>query len=339
MIAYLAEAFGAPCPTLVVDAGALPTQEAPLREALTGLREWLTGMGAAHVLKLALVAASTDPAFDLDYRFVQCLDGGLDEFDFHGSCGHSLLPAVLFGVRTGILEPLRPGRRVRVRVLNNGDVVECGVQALELGCVRFNVSFQPDPSPALTDLLLTGHLLDRVDTPAGSWDVSIVSFGNAYVVVDAADLGLRSAADLFEAGRDVLVVLAQIRAAAAARLGWPADGVFPKVAAVIPDRPGRFLARAISVPSWHPSLALTGVACLAAATQLAGSIPARCAAIAPGRREILIRTPGGTSRATIRTGSPGSERRVLGVDVADQRVRLVSGPLTAPLPRPRTLLW
>jgi 2-methylaconitate cis-trans-isomerase PrpF len=66
--------------------------------------------------------------------------------------------------------------------------------------------------------------------------------------------------------------LTEIRAAAAARLGWPIDGAFPKVAALASFRPGVISVRALSVPKWHPSLALTGTTCLGAAARIEGSI-------------------------------------------------------------------
>ncbi|GGP76106.1 acyl-CoA dehydrogenase family protein [Streptomyces abikoensis] len=86
----------------------------------------------------------------------------------------------------------------------------------------------------------------------------------------------------------------EIRRAAIEPLGWSKDSVFPKIAAVGAYQPGRLATRAISVPSWHPTLALTGATCLAAATTIPGTVPAR----------LLARANGSPQRAIARTGRP-----------------------------------
>ncbi|QTR06025.1 hypothetical protein J7S33_06940 [Saccharothrix algeriensis] len=42
----------------------------------------------------------------------------------------------------------------------------------------------------------------------------------------------------------------------------------------MPDEGGAVAARAVSVPSWHPTLALTGAVCVAAAAAIPGTVPA-----------------------------------------------------------------
>ncbi|GAA1332675.1 hypothetical protein GCM10009660_07490 [Catellatospora bangladeshensis] len=64
-----------------------------------------------------------------------------------------------------------------------------------------------------------------------------------------------------------------MRVAGERLLGWP-PGVFPKIAALMPDEGGAVAARAVSVPSWHPTLALTGAVCVAAAAAIPGTVPA-----------------------------------------------------------------
>ena len=96
------------------------------------MRRYLTEAGGSHVLKIALVRPSAHPLFDLDYRFVQALPDGPDRFDFRGSCGHSILSAVVSAERAGILPALTAGGRVRVNVLNNGDSVVCEMEEQRL---------------------------------------------------------------------------------------------------------------------------------------------------------------------------------------------------------------
>ncbi|WP_018683711.1 PrpF domain-containing protein [Actinokineospora enzanensis] len=292
MIAHIAEAVGAPTPTVVLDAETLPESEERLRPVLTEIRRELIARGQGQVLKFALVRPSEHPLFDLDYRFVQALPGGPDRFDFLGSCGHSILSSVLVAAEINWLPRLAPGSRVRVRVLNNGDHVVCEVDEARHGGGSFTVHFLQGPNAALSRLLVTGAAADSLPTPAGVTEVSIVDVGNPYVFVAATELGLRSREELFDAGEDVFARLAGIRAAAATHLGRPAGSVFPKIAAVGGYQPGRLAARAISVPHWHPTLALTGATCLAAAAAIPGTVPFRLL-----RRggDFAIDTPGGTT--------------------------------------------
>ncbi|WP_063838341.1 PrpF domain-containing protein [Saccharothrix sp. ST-888] len=314
MIAHTAQAVGAPCPTLVLDADLLPAEEPALRPVLTRIREWLQATGSGGVLKFALIAVSAHPLFDLDFRFVQCLPGGADRFDFAANCGHSVLAAVVVAEQQGLLPRLAPGGRVRVRVLNNGDLVVCELAEARSRSRDFTVHFVQSPSVPVADLLLTGRPADllavgRPGTAGAAQEVSLVSLGNPYVFLDACSLGILTERQLFEAGDEVFAQLAAVRAAAARRLGRPVDGALPKIAVVGGFRPGRLHVRSLAVPSWHPTLAVTGAICLAAATAIPGTVPQRVAvrtdATGP---QVEVETPGGrtTVTAAVRP-SPGGD--------------------------------
>lgn len=317
MIGHIAQAVGAPTPTLVLDERRLPQERSRLRAVLTAVRAWLAEAGRTDILKIALVAPSPHPLFDLDYRFVQALPEGHDRFDFVGSCGHSVLASVLAAADRGWLPRLAPGGRVRVRVCPNevapaGDRAAavhmvCQIDEARLGSGTFTVHFLPEIAVPLADLLLTGRSTDQLLDSSGVHEASLVSMGNPYLFVDAAAIGLSSREQLFHAGTDIFERLLRIRRAAAELLRWPTDGVFPKIAAVGAYQPGRLAVRAISVPSWHPSLALTGATCLAAAVAVPGTVPHRLTrATAPSSEDgrggpgatIGIDTPGGSTTVT-----------------------------------------
>ncbi|MER5968929.1 PrpF domain-containing protein [Streptomyces sp. NPDC002055] len=337
----LAQAVGAPCPTLVLEAAGLPATDAALRPLLTEVRGRLAAAGAGHVLKIALLAPSPHPLFDLDYRFVQCLPGGPDEFDFLGSCGHSILASVLVAARRGLLPGLAPGDRIRLRVLNNGDHVVCEVDASARRDAAFTLHFLQQPDTPLRRLLLTGLPVDRLPVDTGVQDASLVSLGNPYVFVDARDLGLRTREELFHAGDEIFERMGRIRTAATDLLRWPSGSVFPKIAAVGVYEPGLLSARAISVPRWHPTLALTGITCLAAAACLEGTLPellqreAAGGAGPPGPaaqqgtagRSVRIDTPGGAARAAVHLADTPGGPVLQWVSVGRKHVRLESDPL------------
>ncbi|MCE7079522.1 PrpF domain-containing protein [Streptomyces sp. ST2-7A] len=323
MIGHLAYAEGSPCPTLVLDSRYLPDDDTRLREVLTGIRHELMSWGGDHILKIALIRPSDHPMFDLDYRFVQALPGAADRFELRGSCGHSVLAAVATASRAGLLAPLSPGTRVRVHVLNNGDSVVCEADRVERDGAWFTVRFvHVSPTP-LRRLLMTGQALTVVETPTRRHTVSLVNGANPYVFVDARALGVRDADALFAGGDDLAVGLETIRGAATDVLGWPRVGTFPKIAALIPDE-GKLAVRALSVPSWHPTIALTGAVCLAAAVAIPGTIPRGLAreAEADGA-SVGIRTPGGETRtASVVTEGPEGDA-LLWTSVIGKQVTLL----------------
>lgn len=320
MIGHVVHAHGSPCPTLVLDARRLPRSDEPLLERLGSARKWLDGAGAGHVLKIALVEPAAHPLFDLEYRFVQALPLAPTAFDLRGSCGHSILASIVAGAESGLLPRLTPGLRVRVMVLNNGDHIACEIAEVRRGSASFDIHFvQPTPKP-LSELLLTGAVTTTVEADGVPVPVSLVSMGNPYAFVAAAALGISRTEELFADDQGLFDRLVRIRRATARLLGWPVDGAFPKVAAVMAAEHGRIAVRAVSVPGWHPTIALTGAACVAAAVQIEGTAPwsaARQAGVPDGAVEIV--TPGGMSSVTSAVHDGARERELTWITVRGKR--------------------
>ncbi|HEX5740562.1 MAG TPA: PrpF domain-containing protein [Pilimelia sp.] len=331
MTGHVAYAAGSPCPTLVLDAAYIPAATSDLVRHLAVVRRRLAAADRAHILKLAVVRPAAHPMYDLDYRFVQALPGGFDRFELRGSCGHSILATVAAAERMGLVRALRPGGRVRVNVLNNGDTVVCEVAARPAPTdLWFTVHFVQQRPVPLAELLIAGEPRTVLEAAGRRYEVSLVSSGNPYVFVDARTLGLDAAACLFAAGDAVHAELVALRRAAAVRLGWPPDGAFPKIAAVLPDGPGALAARALSVPSWHPTIALTGAVCLASAVRIPGTVPAGAAAEGGHLDDTLrILTAGGRTGVTTAVEPVAGEPALCWSSVAGKRVTLEGA-----LPRP-----
>ncbi len=315
---HLAAAVGAPCPTAVVDTTELPPGPAGLDAILHAARRRLVAAGHADVLKIALFAQPREAGVDFRYRFVQVLPGAVDRFDLRGSCGHSILATAAVAAREGWIAPLRPGGRIAVRVLNNGDEVVCQVDEAAPG-IEFTVTFFTPGEPLLGDLLPTGAPAELLrDVP-----VSLVASGNPYAFVDARALGVETRAQLFRDDPRLYERLVAVREAAAVRLGLPTDGAFPKVAAITGFEPGRLAVRALAVGKWHPTLALTGSVCLGVATAIAGTVPnaiAVAAGCAPGAA--TIDTPGASTAVRACTTGPAPQDRLRWTSVAGKRVVL-----------------
>ena len=331
MIGHLAYAEGSPCPTLVLDSRSLPQAEDVLREKLTEARRWMIASGEGSVLKIALIAPSAHPLFDLDYRFVQALPGAGDGFDFRGSCGHSILSSIMVASRHGWLYRPSPGDRVRVNVLNNGDNVVAEVDEANRTSSCFTVHFVYPKPKRLGALLLLGVTTNELALANARVPVSMISMGNPYVFVSAADVGVRTQEELFADDPRLFARLATLQAAATDLLGWPAGGAFPKIAAVGQYLPGRLAVRAISVPGWHPTLALTGTTCLGAAATIEDTIPyalARQAGCPLGA--VAVDTAGGATAVSVATSGTSIGDTVSWVSVDRKFVRYLGSLDIAP---------
>ncbi|MFD3942976.1 PrpF domain-containing protein [Streptomyces sp. NPDC058579] len=256
----------APGPTLVVEVERLPPGALAVTRELAALRAVLAGTPYARVDKIALYGPSVRPrpGADLDYRFVQALPGG--GFDFRAGCGHSLLACVVAAARPG---------PVTVHALTTGDLVRCTPE----GPGETTLAFLRAPTAPGT--LPTGRPVDIV----GGLPVSVVRYGNPYVFVDARHLGVPTGRALFRAGEDVRHALLALRAHAARLLGYDEGSALPKVAAFRAEE-SALAVRALTVGGWHPRLALTGAAALAAAGALPGTV-------VPDLAGRPVRTPGG----------------------------------------------
>jgi 2-methylaconitate cis-trans-isomerase PrpF len=179
-------------------------------------------------------------------------------------------------------------------VLNNGDQVICEAENASPDAAYFTVHFRYAPPLPVRKLLLTGESQTVLRVGRERVPVSLVCTGNPYAFVDAASLGVSSVGEMFADRPDLFDRLVRIRMAAASLLGWPPRGAFPKVALIMRDDPGGVAVRALSVPSWHPSLALTGSVCLAAALKIEYTIPWLAAQAGGGAGDVAdLHTPGG----------------------------------------------
>ncbi|MFD5323790.1 PrpF domain-containing protein [Streptomyces sp. NPDC127092] len=256
VLAHVVLAEDAPGPTLVVRRDRLPPGALASSGELARLRQALARTPYAGLNKIALYGPSAGTAADLDYRFVQALPGG--RFDFRAGCGHSLLACV---VADG-----RAGREVTVRAVTTRDVVRCVPQ----GDGAYTLDFLRPPGVPGT--LPTGRPVDVLD----GVPVTLVRYGNPYVLVDARHLGADARhlpADSPHLPADALQArLLELRARAARLLGYAPESPLPKIALFTRTGPDRLAVRALTVGGWHPRLALTGAAAFAAAGALGGTV-------------------------------------------------------------------
>ncbi|MBS6955692.1 MAG: 3-methylitaconate isomerase [Enterocloster asparagiformis] len=316
--------------------------------------------GAASVTsKVAIVSRSERPGIDVDYTFAQVsVDKPL--VSYRGNCGNISSGVGPFALEMGLVNPRKPLTTVRIYNTNTEKVIEEQVQ-IEDGHVKYRGSYAIagvpgtaapikmsflEPMGSVTGKLLpTGNASDVLDVPGfGPVEVSIVDAANPLVFAAACDLGL-SGAELpgqIDGNEEILGRLEAVRGAAALKLGfvqsaarsaWDSPTI-PKMTIV--SAPGSYvttagakvegeqidlLARMMSMQKTHPTYAMTGAMCTAAAAVIPGTVVSRVLGPDAKPERLRIGHPGGVLEAGVE------------FDVADNAVHIVktSGYRTANL--------
>ena len=208
----------------------------------------------------------------------------------------------------------------------DGDFAIAGVPGtaspIKLKFVRPAGTLKTRPAEG-TDLLPTGNAVDMLDVPGfGPVEVSIVDAANPLVFVKASDLGLTGKELPSELDNDPekLELLEEVRGMAAVKLGlcddytrsaWETPGI-PKMTFVAPAADyitvtGQkisadkidLLSRMMSMQKTHPTYAMTGAMCTAAAAIVPGSVVQQVLRPDVDTQFIRIAHPGGILEAGV----------------------------------------
>jgi probable AcnD-accessory protein PrpF len=273
------------------------------------------GMGGAtsSTSKVVLLAPSTRPGFEVDYRF-GAVAIGAPLIDWYGNCGNlsaAVGPAAILmgmaaahqGVTVVNIWQANIGQHIVARVpVENGAPRETGgfrEDGVAFDGAELVLEFIESEQPT-TPLLPTGNIVDRLEVPGVGWiEATLVTAGNPSVFIDAAVLGLDGTElpDRVNLDGALLARCEAIRAHAAVRMGLAADAAAatrerpatPRVSWVAPPAASLtsaglaqpadaidILARIVSMGKCHHAYAGTGAIALAVAAALPGSVVARC---------------------------------------------------------------
>lgn len=275
-------------------------------------KKQIDGLGGSQSVtsKVAIIKASSYPGADVDYTFAQVsVDKPL--VSYKGNCGNISSGVGPFAIEKGLVKAKEGITSVRIYNTNTGKIIEADVHTKDGNVVYdgdFSIAGVPGTAspvklkfvnPAGTlgkGLLPTGNAVDVLDVPDyGAVEVSIVDAANPLVFVRARDLGLtgRELPGELDTDESKLDLLEKVRGLAAVKLGliddykrsaWDTPGI-PKMTFVAeaddyntPD--GKeikadqidLLSRMMSMQKTHPSYAMTGAMCTAAAAVVPGSI-------------------------------------------------------------------
>ncbi|MBQ7560379.1 MAG: PrpF protein [Synergistaceae bacterium] len=272
----------------------------------------IDGLGGSYSVtsKAAIIKKSANPDADVDYTFAQVsVDKPL--VSYKGNCGNISSGVGPFAIEKGLVKANDGVTTVRVFNTNTQKIIAEEVQTPG-GEVAYSGDFYiagvpgtaspvklkfVNPSGTLGHgLLPTGNVIDTLDVPGfGNVKVSIVDAANPLVFVKANDVGLtgKELPDDLNSKPEMLDLLEKIRGLAAVKLGliddytksaWDTPGI-PKMTIVseaedyitsdgkeISRRKIDLLSRMMSMQKPHPSYAMTGAMCTAAAAVTPGSI-------------------------------------------------------------------
>lgn len=294
--------------------------------------------GAASVTsKVAIVGVSERTDADVDYTFAQVsVDKPL--VSYKGNCGNISSAVGPFAIERGLVKVKEPVTVVKIHNVNTGKIIEAEVQ-IEDGCVKYEGDYaiagvkgtaSPiklkflNPAGTISDRLLpTGLAAEVLEVPeVGSIRASIVDAANPLVFVNAKDVGLKGTElpEELEASQEMLDKLEKIRGIAAVRIGlitdyrqsaWECPGL-PKMALVAEAKPYKtingqnidaeqvdLLIRMMSMQKPHPSMAMTGAMCTAAAAVVKDSVVYQVLREETDTQCIRIGHPGGILEAGV----------------------------------------
>ncbi|MBQ7545218.1 MAG: PrpF protein [Synergistaceae bacterium] len=287
----------------------------------------IDGLGGSYSVtsKVAIIKKSDNPEADVDYTFAQVsVDKPL--VSYKGNCGNISSGVGPFAIEKGLVEAKDGTTTVRIFNTNTNKIIAADVKTPG-GQVEYSGDFAiagvpgtaspvklkfVNPSGTLGNgLLPTGNVVDTLDVPGfGKVQVSIVDAANPLVFAKAKDIGLtgKETPDEINGNPAALELLEKIRGLAAVKLGliedytrsaWDTPGI-PKMTFVAEPEDyttsdGKkiakgsidLLSRMMSMQKAHPSYAMTGAMCTAAAAVTPGSIVNQV--LAPGADTQFIR--------------------------------------------------
>jgi 2-methylaconitate cis-trans-isomerase PrpF len=302
----------------------------------------IDGLGGAVSVtsKVAILGPSSRQGVDVDYTFAQ-VSVDKPVVSYVGNCGNISSGVGPFAIESGLIQAGDPLTRVRILNTNTNKILVEDIQTPG-GKVNYRGDFGipgvpgtaapvkvlvEDPAGSVCGSLLpTGKAADFLEIPGfGSLRVSVVDAANPLIFVLARDIGLtgkEKPADI-EASPELLSILEKIRGEAAQLLGliekaeesaWKSPTV-PKMTIVAP--PGDYeslsgsnipaekidlLGRMMSMQRPHPTYALTGAMCTAAAAAIPGTIVYEVRRKEANLRRLRIGHPGGILEAGVNYG-------------------------------------
>jgi len=279
------------------------------------------GIGGANPLtsKVAIISPSRHPDADIDFLFAQvAVDRPL--VDTSPNCGNMLAGVGPFAIEAGLVPAADGETRIRIQNLNTGALIDAFVQtpggevsyegtsAID-GVAGFaapiRLNFLDAAGSKTGALFPTGQVIEAID----GVEVTLVDYAMPMMLLDAASVGLagNETAEAIDAMPGVLARIETMRRQAGLRMGLGdvADKVIPKVGLLSAPTFGTITSRYLVPLQCHKAHAVTGAACIAAASRIPGTVAARLAGAGEG--PVVIEHPSGRIDIDIDAGQVEGE--------------------------------
>ncbi|WP_419552564.1 4-oxalomesaconate tautomerase [Candidatus Poriferisodalis sp.] len=287
----------------VRDAVLLMVMGSPQGRQIDGL-----GGGTTVTSKVAVVGPSSHPDADVDYLFAQ-IDPVWGTVDTKPTCGNMLAGVGPFAIEYGLVPAGDPTTSLVVRNVNTDsfiDVVcqtpggevsydgDCAIDGVDGTAAPIELRFRGIEGSVTGSMLPTGRTSEvvpvasrRTDGPT-EVEVTLIDVAMPMVLARALDLGCtgRETPDELESDSAFMALMEAIRREAGARMGLGdvSQSVVPKFGMLSePLHGGTIASRYFTPTQCHPTHAVSGAICVAAASVMVGTVAASLAALAAGQ--------------------------------------------------------
>lgn len=231
---------------------------------LLGDSRQIDGLGGANSLtsKVAIVSLSDNPAYDLDYYFIQVVVGKGSVSTIQ-TCGNILAGVMPFAIESGMILAKSPTTSAKINIVNTGGICEVVVQTPD-NQVNYTGNTKIDgvvgtSSPIICNyldtvgstcgaLLPTGNLIDFFD----GIETTCIDNGMPIVIMRASDFGLEGdeSKEILEANEILKAHIESIRlqAGKSMNLGDVTNQTIPKMCLVSPPKNGGAINTRMFIP-------------------------------------------------------------------------------------------
>ncbi len=311
----------------------------------------IDGMGGGHPLtnKIAIISPSDLDNVDVDYLFLQLnpQTGGIDSTQ---NCGNMLAAVGPFAIEHGIVPAENKTTRVKVNMLNSGNLCELTVQT-PAGQIEYEGNASIDGVPgtgaaiicdyldvegsATGALLPTGNALDVID----GVEVTLIDNGMPVVVVRARDLGAKGNETPTELELNKTLVAAKesmrLQAGQMMGLGDVSAKTVPKISLVSEPQSGGAISTRTFIPhACHKAIGVLGAASVATACLLPGTVTEGMAKVPEAESDgaiiFYVEHPSGSFQLRIRAHREQAGLAVESVGVVRTARELFRGEILIP---------
>lgn len=248
------------------------------------------GIGGAQFItsKVVMVQPSKREGIDVDYLFAQVfIENAI--VDTKPTCGNMMSCVAPFAVEKGWVQTQEGETKVKVYMMNTNSVAEMVVKTNNSEVNYCDGDFAIDgitgtgapilmrqfaPAGGATGKLFpTGKLMDVIDGKS----ISLVDAGNLLIHFKAEEFGVEGteSQQYFNEHPKILKTMEMIRRKVSQQvgLGDVANSVLPKISLLsTPKKDGHIFSQYFTPKTLHPTHAVSGAVCVAAALKCAGTL-------------------------------------------------------------------